>query len=98
MRARLRQHCGGFCSRSAASPAAAPQARRLVGEVGLEPTKAKTADLQSEPPRFSHVLALTPLSAGSPKNPYATRESFGHRRTFVDIPTLSVHISVLTQC
>ena len=36
-------------SRSAGLPAAAPQARRLVGEVGLEPTKAKPADLQSAP-------------------------------------------------
>jgi hypothetical protein len=36
-------------SRSAVSPAAVPRARRLVGEVGLEPTKAKPADLQSAP-------------------------------------------------
>ena len=36
-------------SRSAGLPAAALKARRLVGEVGLEPTKAKPADLQSAP-------------------------------------------------
>jgi hypothetical protein len=33
MRARLRQGCGALPSRSAGLPAAAPQARRLVGEV-----------------------------------------------------------------
>jgi hypothetical protein len=34
---------------SPGSPAVAAQRRRLVGEVGLEPTKAKPADLQSAP-------------------------------------------------
>jgi hypothetical protein len=48
MRARLRQNLRDP-SRSAGLPAAAPNARRLVGEVGLEPTKAKPADLQSAP-------------------------------------------------
>jgi hypothetical protein len=36
-------------SRWTGLPATVPQARRLVGEVGLEPTKAKPADLQSAP-------------------------------------------------
>ena len=49
MRARLRQNFGAILSRSAGLPATVPQARWLVGEVGLEPTKAKPADLQSAP-------------------------------------------------
>src|SRR5215813_9343216 len=48
---RLRTDC--LASRSstvrAGLPAETPPARRLVGEVGLEPTKAKPADLQSAP-------------------------------------------------
>ena len=50
-------------SRSAGLPAAAPQARRLVGEVGLEPTKAKPADLQAAglPPKTPILSAFPPF-------------------------------------
>jgi hypothetical protein len=70
----------------------------LVGEVGLEPTKAKPADLQSGHPLVFHLLALTRLSAVCLKNPRHIDTTREHWRTFVDNRDPLDHISVLTQC
>src|SRR5262245_6719200 len=48
MRARFRQRLDPS-PRSAGLPAAAPRARRLVGEVGLEPTKASASGFTVRP-------------------------------------------------
>src|SRR6266700_7468337 len=47
MRTRLRQNFGRILRDR--PPAAAPQARRLVGEVGLEPTKASASGFTVRP-------------------------------------------------
>src|SRR5215475_11102236 len=60
MRARFRQSWDPS-QQSAGLPAAAPQARRLVGEVGLEPTKASASGFTVRPLcRSGHSPDLEP--------------------------------------